>query len=71
MFYVMKQRTLWANNHPDANVYDRLDEFKTYEDALEYLKRIKPEVNTFIFEEKAIGNYENIWDIAGGRIIEY
>lgn len=71
MFYVMKQRTKWADNHPDANVYDRLDEFKTYEDALEYLKRNKPDKNTLILESLAVADSESIFDFAGGKVIEY
>lgn len=71
MFYVMKQRTLKANNHPDANVYDCIDEFKTYADALSFLKRIKPEVNVFVVEVKAVANYESIFDYVGGSIYEY
>lgn len=71
MFYVMKQRSLIANT-PEGCTYDRLGRFKTYDEALEYLKRNKQgAAPTFILEEKAIANYESIWDYVGGKVIEY
>lgn len=66
MFYVIKKRSFTAES------YDKLGEFKTYDDALEYLKRNKQDVTpTFIFEVKAVANHESIFDYVSGSIYEY